>query len=408
LCLLAACGGHPHGSSAGPDAGLDDATSADADGATAGSGDAGDDAGTGSGSGSGNTAAAICEPNHWLAPIAVSGPSVLRFHGTTWVWAASGTAWAVVDHATGAATTSAIPLPPGETMMKQVKSELGLDGTPLVWYVGGDYRYHATRFDGVAFSAPIDLDGATRIHADAAGDVFAYGPTGLVEYPAGGAAAIARGTWPVASVRAWNVGPDGAVFVLHEVTRPSTIHPGDQANDLKLMRLPHGSLTWSEIGLVASNEGYGFSSATLATAPDGSLHVAYDLGTIYYFRSHDGVTWETAHASDFTSQAVLVDYAPSNDVIDPPDHPADVGGTIDLIVPHDYDHVAITLAYPTSSLYTSSYYQLRRCEPFLGFNMVWPAERFAFSESWTGEASIDERGLASIMTPLGLRVDVTP
>jgi hypothetical protein len=177
---------------------------------------------------------------------------------------------------------------------------------------------------------------------------------------------------------------------------------------MKLLHLPHGSLTWSSAQLVASNEGYGFYNAGLATAPDGSLHVAYVLGGVYYFRSHDGVTWETERASDYSSQAVLVDYAPADDSIDPPDHPADVDGWIHLIAAHDYDHVAITLDFPTSSLYTSSYYQLRRCAPFQGFNMVWPAERFAFSESWTGEASIDERGLASIMTPLGLRVDVAP
>jgi hypothetical protein len=406
FCLLAACG-HPHDPGDGPDGGLDDGALS-SDGAATGDGDLGDAGGSGSGSASGSTIDTTCDANHWLAPIAVTGPSVLRFHDLTRVWAPSGTAWATVDHATGVATTSAIPLPAGATFMKAVKAELGLDGKPLIWYLDANNHYYATRFDGAAFSAPIDLAGAATIHADAAGDVLAYGPIGLVEYPAGGGASIARGTWPVSDVLTWNVGPDGTVYLLEHVRRPSTIHPGDQADDMLLMHLPHGSLTWSAAQLVASNEGYGFYNAGLATAPDGSLHVAYVLGGVYYFRSRDGVTWDTERASDFTSQAVLVDYAPADDSFDPPDHPADVDGWIHLIAAHDYDHVVITLDFPTSSLYTSSYYQLRRCMPFQGFNMVWPAERFAFSESWTGEASIDEHGLASIMTPLGLRVDVAP
>ena len=103
-----------------------------------------------------------------------------------------------------------------------------------------------------------------------------------------------------------------------------------------------------------------------------------------------------------------VDFAPGNQQIDPPDEPANVDGYVHLIVAPDYDHVAITLDFATSSLYTSSYYQLRRCAPFNGTDMTWPAERFAFAESDTGEAAIDEHGLASIMTPFGLRVDVTP
>lgn len=415
IALVAACG-HPHGQVAGDDDGTDggvtDGGLSDGamtgDGATTGDGQGpGDGSGSGSGSG-GDVASATCDPNHWLAPISVTGPSVLRFHGKTYVWAQSGTAWAVVDHATGAATTTAIPLPAGATFMKAVKTELGLDGLPLIWYLDANNHYYSTRFDGAAFSAPIDLAGAGTIHADAAGDVFAYGSTGLVEYPAGGGASIARGTWPVSDVLAWNVGPDGTVYLLEHVTRASTIHPGDQADDMLLLHLPHGSLTWSGTQLVASNEGYGFYNAGFAIAKDGSLHVAYVLGGVNYFRSHDGVTWETERASDYSSKATLVDYAPSDEDIDPPDEPADVDGWIHLIVAHDYDHVAITLDFPTSSLYTSSYYQLRRCMPFLGFNMVWPAERFAFSESWTGEASIDEQGLASIMTPLGLRVDVAP
>jgi len=405
LLLAAACGQPSHGSSDGGHGDdSDDGSVALDDGHGSHDGSGGD----GGGSGSAVTIA-TCDPNHWLVPISVAGPGIMRFHGKTYVFAQSGTVWAVVDHATGVATTQAIPLPAGVAVMKAVKAELALDGKPLVWFLNSDNHYFATRFDGNAFSTPIDLAGANTIHGDTQGNVFAYGSTGLVEYAPGGGS-IARGTFPISSsdVVGWNVGTDGTVYLLQHVRRPSTIHPGDQADDLKLLHLPHGSLTWSAAQLVTSNEGYGFYRVGFTTSPDGSLHAAYMLGGVRYFRSHDGVAWEASSASDYASHATMVDFAPGNEQIDPPDRPADVNGYVHLIVAPDYDHVAITLDFATSSLYTSSYYELRRCAPFIGIDMTWPAERFAFAESDTGEASIDEHGLASIMTPFGLRVDVAP
>ena len=330
----------------------------------------------------------------------------MRYAGKTYVFDQAGTSWAVVDHATGIATTTGIPLPTGATAMQLVKAEIGLDGKPVLWFFNANHDY-ATRWDGTAFSPAIELSGSQVVHADASGRLYAYGSNGLTEYSTTGTPLV-RGTFPVSSSLPWNVGADGTVYVLHQVIRPSTIHQGDDADDLELMQLPHGSLTWSADQRVATNEGYGFGGTGFGTAPDGSLHVAYMLGGVNYFRSHDGVTWDASHASDYASTATMIDAAPGNEEIDPPDRPQDVTGYPHLVAARDYDHIAITLDFPTSSLYTSSYYQLRRCAPFIGTNMTWPAERFAFSEAWTGEAAIDEHGVASIMTPFGLRVDVTP
>ena len=417
IYLVAACG-HPHDSDGRADAsgtGGDDGAVVGDGGGGGGDGGGGDDGGGGSagdagaGSGSGSVVPALCDAHHWSSPIAVAGPGIMRFRGKTYVFAQAGLVWAVVDHATGTAVTSAIPLPSGVTAMQAVKTELGLDGMPVVWFMNANHDY-ATRFDGSAFSAPIDLAGANTVHADAQGNVYAYGSTGLVEFPANGGASIARGTFPISTsdTLAWNIGVDGTVYVLQHVRRASTIHPGDQADDMKLLHLPHGSLTWSSAQLITSNEGYGFYRPGFTVAPDGSLHAAYMLGGVQAYRSHDGITWESARASDYASTATEIDIAPGNEHIDPPDRPQDVNGYVHLMAAQDYDHVAITLAFATSSLYTSSYYELRRCAPFIGSNMTWPAERFAFAESDTGEASIDERGLASIMTPFGLRVDVAP
>src|SRR5262249_1923056 len=155
-------------------------------------------------------------------------------------------------------------------------------------------------------------------------------------------------------------------------------------------------------------EGLGFRGTAFAAAPDGSLHIADEPGEGQYLRSHDGITWDSETAFDVQSKATLVDYAPDNDVIDPPDLPEQVDGAIYLLAAQSYDDVWITLTLNNSSLYTSSYYFLRRCPPFMSGAQTWPAERLAFDEAMTGEVAIDEHGLASVMTPFGVRIDVSP
>ena len=399
LCaaLLVACGTHGHGNGAAPDAD----GSGSGDGSIAGDGNTGSDASSDGSVGAGST---ICDANHWLPAVSVAGQSVMRFHGKTYVFGPTGTAWAVVDN-TGTATTQAIPLPAGVTAMQGVVAEIALDGMPLVWfdvYASGTTHYYATRFDGTAFSPPIDLGAANRIHADAQSHIYAYGSTGLVEYVPGGSS-IARGAFPANDPLTWNVGPDGTVYALYDVTVGSN-------RELHLVHLPHGSLSWSSSTTITTNAGYGFYRAVFAVAPDNTFHAAYMLGGVQYFRSHDAVTWSQSRASDFQSTATMIDPAPGNENIDPPDRPQDVDGWTAVVSAQDYDHVAIALTYPTSSLYTSSQYLLRRCMPFIGSNMTWPAERLAWSEAWMYDPRLafDEHGMASMMTPFGLRVDVAP
>src|SRR5262249_2935862 len=158
-----------------------------------------------------------------------------------------------------------------------------------------------------------------------------------------------------------------------------------------------------------TNEGWGFSGTLMAAAPDGSLHIAYKITDEgIYFRSHDGVTWDSSDYLDILSKATLVDYAPGNMEIDPPDVPADVKGGLRLLAPQDYEHVSVTLGYNGGSFSTPSFYYLRRCAPFIGFDNTWPAERLALSAGAFDPVlvAVDEHGMASILTPSGVRQDV--
>ncbi len=400
FALLLGCG---HGGHAGPDAG----GPGNGDGSGAGNGDSSTGGGDGSTGGDAGVGSLVCAAHHWQPIVSASGPSMMAFRGKTYVFSQSGAAWTVIDN--GGATTSEIPLPAGITAMQLVTAEIGLDGLPVLRF-NNNNAWYAVRFDGTAFSAPVQIAtniGLAGAHADGHGNIYAVGGTGLVEYPPGGPP-IVRGALPETEPVNWTVGADGTVYVLREVTRPSTIHPGDNAYDLRMLKLPHGSLTWSADALVTSNEVTDYYGTAFAAAPDGSLHIAYEPGEGMYLRSMDGVTWDTEIAFDLLSKATLVDYAPDNEEIDPPDEPEDVDGYIAVLAAQDYDHVSITLTLNNSSLYTSSYYFLRRCPPFVGQGMTWPAERLAFSEAMQGEVAIDEHGLASIMTPTGVHVDVSP
>lgn len=252
--------------------------------------------------------------------------------------------------------------------------------------------------------APTALGQVQLAHADRAERIFAVTSNGLTEF--GGGGSIVRGALPY-SEQGWNVGADGTVHVLHSRSRPSTIHPGDTAIDLLVTHLPHGSLTWSSDGVVASNEGQGFSNVGFAAAGDGSLHIAYALSyEAYYFRSRDGVTWDTETFKDIVSKATLVDPAtPWQD-----EDPAQVKGNIRVVAAQDYDHVSITFLYAQGSFSIPGYYFLRRCAPFSGIKNTWPAERLAFSGLAfdPGGVAVNEVGLPTILTPNGARQDVTP
>jgi hypothetical protein len=195
----------------------------------------------------------------------------------------------------------------------------------------------------------------------------------------------------------WTVGANGDVYLLHRVTRPSTTSPGTTVDWVAMTTLPHGSLTWSaDLDLV----GYAGGQLALGAAPDGSLHFAYSgYSSDYYMRSRDGVTWEKSPFRDHLSSATLVDPVLGN----PSYPPHTVGGLIEGLAAQDYDHAEIYTAF-YGSMDPSGTYLLRRCPPFEGPNQIdWPAERF---DSWgTAFVATDERGLTSVMTPIGLHVE---
>jgi hypothetical protein len=396
-------GGHDDGgATADGGGGQDGATSdgATSDGAT--SDGATSDGGMTTSDG-GMTAVATCDAHHWDPDLSVTGKAMMAFRGKAYLFASDGHVWTVIDHGVG--STGPIPLPSGVTAMQFVVVELAPSGYPLVSFTSNN-QYYATFFDGAQFAAPVHVTSGATVHADAAGRIYEVGSMGLVEH-APGAPAIFRGTLPYTPV-AWTVGADGAVHILRHTQRPSTIHPGSTADDLQMTTLPHGSLTWSSDVHVASNEGWGFSPVLLSAAADGSLHVAYEPIGIY-LRSRDGATWEESLFLDYSSIATMIDPAPGNTHIDPPDEPAKVGGYLKRLAAQDYDHAVITMADYPGSLYTPSLYVLRRCAPFTGNNhTAWPAERFAFSGLAFDEAIVaqDERGMTSLLTPLGMRQEV--
>lgn len=389
LVLAAACGA---GAGNGGDDMGGDPDAGGGDGGATGDGATGDGA---TGDGGTSTEIALCSGRHWSSPLPVTGTALMAFRGKAYVFTSQGQVWTVIEG--GAANAGPIPFPAGVTSMQAIDAEVGLDGLPLVTFRsnGDNAHQYVTRWDGTQFSPPIETLNSARLHADAAGRI--YGIAGsLVEYPPG-AAAIARGT-PPRTPDAWTVSADGTVHVLDVTTESSE---NGTIFRLEHIRLPHGTLTWSSSAEIAMNVGQGFSGLVFAGAPDGSLHVATDRGL--YLRSHDGVAWETSRFTEFAALATLIDPAPTNDSSFDPRR---LVGTPDLLAAQDYDHAAITTIVQYGSTAPSSTYVARRCPPFVGPDQTqWPAERFAYSYSFMISA-VDERGLATVMTPNGVRQDV--
>ena len=407
-------GGADAGTDAGSDGSTEDAgTDAGSDGSTADAaddaepsdastdatdGDVGD-AGTTDGGG-GIPTPLVCENHAWNQPVPAAGSSMMAYGSKGYLFAQDGQTWAVIESET--ALSQAIPFPSGITEMRDVKSEIAPSGRPLVTFLSESQRYGAF-FDGQGFVKTTLLGQATSAHADAQERIFAVTQNGLTEFDHVNPP-IVRGALPY-SQPGWTVGADGTVYVMYTESRPSTIHPGDTAIDLKLTHLDHGSLTWTGDAVITSNEGWGFSNVAFVAAPDGSLHVAYALSyEAYYYRTMDGVSWEQETFKDIVSKATLVDYAAP--VYN--DDPAEVKGNIRLLAAQDYEHVSITMIYAQGSFSVPSFYFLRRCPPFSGIKNTWPAERLGFSGLAfdNGAVAVSENGLPSILTPNGVRQDV--
>lgn len=408
LLALAAIGCGPGGAGHGadalhdPDGGLAD------DGATSGSNDGGsNDGGSGDGSsgdgssGDGGTSsvATTCDAHAWNPAVPASGSALMAYGSKAYLFGADGLSWTVVED--GAATTGALPLPSGITAMQLVTTEMAPSGRPFITFYNANQRWGAF-FDGAAFVRVTALGQASAAHADASERIYAVTSNGLTEF-APGEAPLVRGALPYTGP-GWTVAADGTVYVLRAIKRPSTIHSGELADELRVIRLRHGSLTWTDEVAIGSNEGYGFSGVGFAAAPDGSLHLAYTPFGIY-FRSRDGQTWETENLISFNTKATMVD--PVSPGIDGND-PAAVKGGIRLVAAQDYDHASVTLTYNGGSFSRPSYYFLRRCPPFDPTFPAWPAERLAMSGGAFDPTpvGVNEHGMPSIFTPYGVRQDV--
>lgn len=421
---LAACGSHAGGvpgdddpirdGGGGDDGGDggggtgDGGTGDDAGGTSDGSsGDSGgsSDGGMTDGGSTSNTSQ-ICDAHSWNAAVPASGNAIMAYGTKAYLFAQDGLSWTVVEN--GAATISAIPFPPGITAMKLVTVEMAPSGRPFVtWMNAGaqqNERY-AAFFDGTGFvkttflgPAPFQYSGA---HADASERIYAYGTNGLTEL-ATGAPPIVRGAFPYTDHKGWTVAADGTVYLLRAITRPSTIHPGDTANELRIIRLRHGTLTWGDEVAVGSNEGYGFSPV-IAAAPDGSLHIAYTPIGIY-FRSRDGQTWASENLLSFNMPATMID--PAQPGIDG-EAVNRVKGSVYMVAAQDYDHASVTFTFNGGSFSVPSYYFLRRCPPFDPTFPAWPAERLAMSGTAFGPTpvAVNEHGVPVILTPFGVRQD---
>lgn len=396
LALVAACGSN---GGLGDDAGGggDGGVTHDGDG----TGDGGGDGDGGGGDGGTGVDVALCSGQHqWLPPLSVSGTQLMAYRGKAYLFASNGLVWSVI--ANQVATTGPIPFPAGVTSLQAISAEIGPNGVPLIGYRshGNNSEQHATFFDGTQFSTPIEVNAYARIHADAAGRIYALGSDGLVEYPPG-QAPIYRGTppHPTSNYTTWTVAADGTVYVMYVTTASSS---GGTTHSLQMIKLPHGSLTWSTSTVLASNNGAGFIGLTSTAAPDGSIHVAWER-TGGYLRSHDGVAWEQGRYTEFAPLATLIDPGTASN---PSFDPRILAGAPDLLVAHDYDRVSITTITQYGSSYPSSIYFARRCPPFGGpTQMQWPADRFAYAYA-ASIAAVDERGLATIVTPSGVRQEV--
>lgn len=421
LLLVAACGSTP-GGVAGEDDPIHDGGGADAssgedggdgDGGIAGdggpSGDGGGGSNDGGTTGDGGTTtdggttvntSQLCEAHAWNAAVPASGTAIMAYGTKAYLFAANGLSWTIVEN--GAATITAIPFPTGITAMQSVTVEIAPSGRPFVTFSNTGQRWGAF-FDGAGFVGTTALGQAQSAHADASERIYANTPNGLTEF-APGAQPLIRGAFPYTSNKGWTVAADGTVYLLRAITRPSTIHPGDTANELRVIRLRHGTLSWGDEVAIGSNEGYGFSQVAFAAAPDGSLHVAYTPIGIY-FRSRDGQTWATENLVSFNTKATMID--PAQPGID--DEPVDrVKGGVFHVAAQDYDHASVTLVYNGGSFTVPSYYFLRRCPPFNPTFPAWPAERLAMSGTAFGPTpvAVNEHGVPAIYTPFGVRQDV--
>ncbi len=399
-------GGGGNANDGGKGGGGDGGTGGGSDSGKGGGGDGGgavDGGGGGGGSDGGGVVGGglICGARHWAQAVPASGNGILAYHGKAWVFGSTGTAWTVVQ--AGGAVTQAIPLPAGVISMQSVSAEIAPTGRPLLsFYDSTSTSYFAGFWNGTSFVSTTKL--ATqpgygmRVHADAMERIYELDwQNVLSEYPQGGGAPIVRGALPVKMI-AWNVGMDGTVYVMHQVDRPSVIHPGDTANDLMMMHLPHGSLTWSGDTLVMSNEGWGYSTGvSFVVAQDGSFHAAYPLkyGS-YYYRSKDGVTFASADPWDIVSKATMVDPPPQGvtglDSVS--------GSGIALLAVTDYDHAVIVGGNGSSD------FVMRNCAPYVGINNTWPGDRFAPGQ--TALFAADEHAMVSLLTATGVRQDVSP
>jgi hypothetical protein len=335
----------------------------------------------------------VCEDHTWNEPVPAAGSAMMAYGGKAYLFSSNGLSWAIIENET--AQTQPIPLPSGVTEMRSVKAEIAPSGRPFLTF-RSDNQVYGAFFDGQHFVKTTLLGSATSAHADAQERIYALTQNGLTEFVYG-QSPIIRGSFPPNSGNGWTVGADGRVYVMYTENRPSTIHPGDTAIDLRLKHLDHGTLSWAGDALITSNEGWGFGQLPFVVAPDGSLHTAYSLTyEAYYFRSVDGETWERETFKDIISTATLVDipsggYGPEL---------KDVEGSILTLAAQDYDHVSITLVDTGTS-----FYFLRRCPPFTGSSNTWPAERLSYTYPYS-IAAVNESGLASILTADGVRQDV--
>ncbi len=341
----------------------------------------------------------LCNAHTWNVAVPAMGTALMAYRAKGYLFAASGLTWTVIEN--GGATVASIPLPAGITAMQSVTAEIAPSGRPFVTFSSAGQRYGAF-FDGAAFVGVTAIDQAQpgNAHADAAERIYALTPSGLTEY-APGAAPLIRGAFPYPSTHGWTVAADGTVYVLRSILRPSTIHPGDQANELRAIRLRPGALAWTDEVPIGSNEGWGFGVVRIAGARDGSLHIAYTTGPIaIYFRSTNGQTWVTENLTSFAEKATMVD--PAGPGVD------EVKGGLYAIAAQDYEHASVTLTYNQGSFSTTSYYYLRRCPPFDMTFPAWPAERLSMTPTAFAPTpvAVDERGRVSILTPGGVRQDV--
>lgn len=423
LFVLAACGSHPSGVAGDDDpshdggGGTDGSGNADGDGGTTGDGGTGDDGGgtggdggttgdggvTGDGGTSTNTSQ-ICESHAWNTAVPASGNAIMAYGTKAYLFAADGLSWTVVEN--GTATVTAIPFPSGITAMKAVTVEMAPSGRPFITFMNAgatQNQRHGAFFDGTSFVKTTLLGQVQTAHADASEKIYAYGTNGLTELAVGSQPVI-RGAFPYTDNKGWTVAADGTVYLLRAITRPSTIHPGDTANELRVIRLRPSTLSWVDEVAIGSNEGYGFSQVAFAAAADGSLHVAYTPIGIY-FRSQDGQTWASENLVSFNTTATMVDPAQPGIDGEPVNR---VKGGVYMVAAQDYDHATVTLTFNGGSFSVPGYYFLRRCPPFNPTFPAWPAERLAMSGTAFGPTpvAVNEHGVPAIFTPFGVRQDV--